>query len=115
MWADRQTLAWVSGIVFGRDVVPEVKRINASSAPDAKSSLLMGRVAGPVMLSNPGPGRIDRSKTGMPSLRATARLAELMSERVTSAAIRKFNEITSPLVRGEAWIKGRTYRTSRNR
>ncbi|MGC2134823.1 MAG: hypothetical protein WA661_16385 [Xanthobacteraceae bacterium] len=40
LWADRQTLAWVSGIVFGRDVVPEVNRINASSAPDAKPSSL---------------------------------------------------------------------------
>ena len=37
LWADRQTLAWVSGTVLGRDVLPEVKRMNASSAPDANS------------------------------------------------------------------------------
>ena len=28
LWADRQTLACVSGTIFGRDVVPEVNKIN---------------------------------------------------------------------------------------
>jgi hypothetical protein len=88
--ADKQTLAWVSGTIFGRDVLPEVNRIKASSALDAKSPATMRLVADPTMLSAPGSslGRVARSMRGIPSLRATSRQAESMSERVTSAAAR---------------------------
>src|SRR5258708_8806598 len=40
--ADRQTLAWVRGTVFGHDVLPEVNRMNASSALDANSPSTTG-------------------------------------------------------------------------
>ena len=87
LWADRQTLAWVSGTIFGRDVLPDVNRIKASSVPDAKSSSLMRRFAPPVILKGPNPprGGGGRSTTCMPSASAAARLAEFMSRRVNSA------------------------------
>src|SRR5262249_26568985 len=90
--ATRQTLACVSGTILGREVVPEVTRMNASSALNASSGLCalqptMPAAAGPTMLNPPGPSprRGDRSMTGMPRPRATARLAESTSGDVNSA------------------------------
>ena len=79
-----------TGTIFGRDVVPEVKRMKASSAPDAKSSAAAvparpDKVEGAEPVTTPG----DRSRTAMPSEWAMLRLAEFTSARVSNAAIRR--------------------------
>ena len=92
LWADRQTLACVSGTIFGRDVLPEVNKIKAWSAPPAANPLLTARDGTePTRLNAPAPssGRGDRSMTGMPRVCAAPRLAVSMSARVNRAATRK--------------------------
>ena len=113
----RQTLAWVSGTVFGRDVLPEVNRINASSVLDANSSSPSVACGPPTILNAPAPpcGRVDRSMMGMPRAWATARLAESMSARVNSAAKSQFAEIALAFIIGEARIERHTNRTGCNR
>ena len=59
--ADRQTLAWVKGTVFGRDVLPEVKRMNASSAHDANLGRLPRHLTNNIECAGPvvGPRHFD--------------------------------------------------------
>ena len=98
----RQTdAAWVSGTIFGRDELPEVSRIKASSALDANSPSTMRRRcradkaerAGPLA----GPGRqIDDGYAegmgdalGSPNPCPRASTARIPANRRNSAAIRQ--------------------------
>src|SRR5579862_5356528 len=86
--ADRQTLACVSGTVLGRDVVPDVRRMNASSVVEENSSCPDRGSLRPEIRNEPA-ARVVRGKTsitGMPAACATRRLAEFASEDVNSAA-----------------------------
>ena len=92
LYAERHTLACVSGTSFGRDVVPEVNNMNASSVLEADPApMAVPRVAEQARPNAPAPspGRGDKSMTGMLRLYATPRLAESMPVHVNSAAIRK--------------------------
>src|SRR5262249_6838722 len=103
--ADRQTAAWVRGTIFGRDVLPEVSRMNASSVPDADSPPMSGPLVEPAVAAFPGQ-RDGPSIIGMPSAWAVVRGADGMSGSVTSADTRRSLKYRCSSVAVKSGLKG---------
>src|SRR5580700_70029 len=73
--AEVQILAWVSGTIFGRDVVPDVNKSSAV-APGPSGSDDGSPAAAPASVNRPAASPVGvRSNTGTPRARATRRAA----------------------------------------
>src|SRR6186713_2405388 len=84
--AELQRFAWVNGTTFGRDVVPDVVRIRATSGPSSSPSD-DGARSGPSSVNIPAGwvSSITRRITGRPRLRAAASAGESAGSEVTRA------------------------------
>ena len=53
LWADLQRFVWVSGMIFGREVVPDVCSTSATSEASARPLCAGGEPAGPSTVNRP--------------------------------------------------------------
>src|SRR5258708_17598830 len=87
--ADVQILPWVSGTIFGRDVVPDVNK-NSAVAPGPIGSDDGSPAAVPPSVNRPAASPVGaQSKAGTPRACATRRAGPSMPARTISARCRK--------------------------
>ena len=105
-----QTLAWVSGTIFGREVVPEVCSTSATSSAAAWP----GRAAAPAALAArrnaPAPGRASRRQRRSPGRRAfrpPSIAGDVLPASTTSALAAKIGQVELELVGAVGGIERR--------
>ena len=111
-------LAWVSGTIFGRDEVPEVNRINASSVAGRQLGIDAAHAfAGPTRLNAPGPslGCGDQIDDGYAEGMSDASACRIHVRARQQRRYPQIAEITLPFVSGEARVERHTDRTGCDR